>query len=166
MHRPSTGNSASGVVISLKLACYTDGNHTRENPEGMSLMSDSPDKPRESGSVIDMPWVLISNQIQQLNTSMNQRFTDERARMDDRFAALEKRMDDRFAQVDQRFQQIDQRFEQIDQRFQQIDQRFEAVDQRLNRMEHRLEFRMSIWVSIIIALLTALLGFFVAHGPL
>lgn len=131
----------------------------QEPSEGVSPV---PDKPTESSSVIDMPWVLISNQIQQLGDSINQRFTDERVRMDDRFNAMERRMDDRFSQIDRRIDDfktdVDKRFEQVDKRFEQIDKRFELIDRRFELMDGRLAFRMNIWVGIILAILSALLG--------
>lgn len=73
--------------------------------KGLSTpMSDAPKTPTEPTPVIEMPWVLISNQIQQLNDNMNQPFNDKRIRMDDRRA---------------------------------------GIDQRLDRLEHRLEFRVT-----------------------
>ncbi|MHB1611991.1 MAG: hypothetical protein ACYCT0_09925, partial [Sulfobacillus sp.] len=105
-------------------------------------MSDIQKTPPESTPVIDMPWVLISNQIQQLNENMNQRFNDERLRMDDRFAA-----------IDQRFAGIDQRLDKLEQ----------DVDQRFTKLEHRLEFRVSTWLAIILAALTLIIGVLLGH---
>ncbi|PSR30159.1 MAG: hypothetical protein C7B46_18165, partial [Sulfobacillus benefaciens] len=120
------------------------------NPKGQSApMSDIQKTPPESTPVIDMPWVLISNQIQQLNENMNQRFNDERLRMDDRFAAQERSLNDRFAAIDQRLDKIDQRMDQMDQRF--------------DKLEHRLEFRVSTWLAIILAALTLIIGVLLGH---
>lgn len=113
-----------------------------------SPMSDAPTTP-ESTPVIEMPWVLISNQIQQLNDNMNQRFNDERIRMDDRFAAQERSFNDRFAAIDQRFVGIDQRLDKMDQRF--------------DKLEHRLEFRVSTWLAIILSALTLIIGVLLGH---
>ncbi len=108
--------------------------------KGLSTpMSDAPKTPTEPTPVIEMPWVFISNQIQQLNDNMNQRFNDERIRMDDRFAA-------------------------IDHRFAAIDQRFAGIDQRLDKLEHRLEFRVSTWLAIILAALTLIIGVLLGHS--
>ena len=121
-------------------------------------MSDTSTTPPEPTTpVIEMPWVLISNQIQQLNDNMNQRFNDERMRMDDRFAAQERSFTDRFAAIDQRFVDIDQRFSDIDQRLDTIDRRFE-------KLEHRLEFRVSTWLAIILAALTLIIGVLLGHS--
>ena len=93
----------------------------------------------ESTTVREMPWVLISNQIQQLQASMNERFNDQRLRMDEQI-------------------------HQLNERFTQVDQRLDKMDQRLDGFAHRLEFRMNTWLAIVLALLTAILGFFVGHG--
>lgn len=123
----------------------------------MSPLSDTPKVPAESTSVIEMPWVLISNQIQQLNDNMNQRFNDKRIRMDDRFAAQERRIDERFTAVNQRFNKMDERLDKIDERFDKMDQRFD-------KMERRLEFRVSTWVAIILAALTLIIGALLGHS--
>ena len=159
---------------------------TMMNPKGRSApMSDIPKTPPESTPVLDMPWVLISNQIQQLNDNMNQRFNDERLRMDDRFAALERNAHDRFAALDQRFDGIDQRMDKMDQRMDKMDQRMDKVDhrfdkleqdigqrftkleqdvdQRFTKLEHRLEFRVSTWLAIILAALTLIIGVLLGH---
>jgi len=133
-------------------------------------MADETSQTPVAGSVVEMPWVLISNQIQQLNTNINQRFTDERIRMDDRFTTLTQRMDDRFAaqekRIDDRFDQVTQRFEQVDQRIDTVElrlgQRIDQVDQRIDDLEARLTFRNSTWLTIILALLTLMLGVLLA----
>ncbi|MCY0899145.1 MAG: hypothetical protein OWU33_09465 [Firmicutes bacterium] len=136
-------------------------------------MSDAP-TPSDAHPVLEMPWVLISNQIQQLNDNINQRFNDERLRMDERFAALERSindrfaaqersLNDRFAAIDQRFAAIDQRFAAIDQRFAAIDQRLDKMDQRFDKLEHRLEFRVSTWLAILLAALTLIIGVLIGH---
>ncbi|MCY0898209.1 MAG: hypothetical protein OWU33_04625 [Firmicutes bacterium] len=111
-------------------------------------MSDVP-TPSDAHPVLEMPWVLISNQIQQLNDNINQRFNDERLRMDERFAALERSVNDRFAAIDQRFAAIDQRLDKMDQRF--------------DKLEHRLEFRVSTWLAILLAALTLIIGVLIGH---
>lgn len=136
----------------------------------VSPMADETSQTPVAGSVVEMPWVLISNQIQQLNTNINQRFTDERIRMDDRFTTLTQRMDDRFAaqekRIDDRFDQVTQRFEQVDQRIDTVElrlgQRIDQVDQRIDDLEARLTFRNSTWLTIILALLTLMLGVLLA----
>ena len=136
----------------------------------VSPMADETSQTPVAGSVVEMPWVLISNQIQQLNTNINQRFTDERIRMDDRFTTLTQRMDDRFAaqekRIDDRFDQVTQRFEQVDQRIDTVElrlgQRIDQVDKRLDGLEARLTFRNSTWLTIILALLTLILGVLLA----
>lgn len=115
-------------------------------------MSDAP-TPTEPTPVIEMPWVLISNQIQQLNDNMNQRFNDERIRMDDRFDAQERHFNDRFDAQDRSFND----------RFAAIDQRFAGIDRRLDKLEHRLEFRVSTWLAIILAALTLIIGVLLGH---
>ena len=137
--------------------------------KGLSTpMSDASTTPPDPTPVIEMPWVLISNQIQQLNDNMNQRFNDERMRMDDRFAAQERSFTDRFAAQERsftdRFAAIDQRFVGIDQRFSDIDQRLDKIDQRFEKIEHRLEFRVSTWLAIILAALTLIIGVLLGHS--
>lgn len=129
--------------------------------KGLSPMDDAPKMPPEPSSVLEMPWVLISNQIQQLNDNMNQRFNDERIRMDDRFAAQERSFNDRFAAIDQRFVAQERSFND---RFAVIDQRFASMDQRLDKIEHRLEFRVSTWLAIILAALTLIIGVLLGHS--
>ncbi len=90
-----------------------------------------------ANTVVEMPWVLISNQIQQLSSQMNERFNDQRLRFDDRFDAIEKR-------------------------FEQMDKRFEQMDHRIDLLEGRLTFRNSTWLTIIVALLTLVLGAFLS----
>ena len=53
--------------------------------------------------VVEMPWVMISNQIQQLSTQMNERFNDQRIRFEDRFTQIDKRID----QVDKRIDGVE-----------------------------------------------------------
>ena len=147
--------------------------------KGLSApMSDVPQTPPESTPVIEMPWVFISNQIQQLNENMNQRFNDERIRMDDRFVAQERSFNDRFiaqeqnfnahfAAIDQRFdaqeRSFNDRFAAIDQRFAGIDQRLDKMDDRFDKLEHCLEFRVSTWLTIILAALTLIIGVLLGH---
>lgn len=138
--------------------------------KGLDPMSDAPKAPAEPTPVIEMPWVLISNQIQQLNDNMNQRFNDERMRMDDRFAAQERQINDRFVALERsfadRFAAIDQRFVGIDQRLDKMDQRLDKMDQRFDKIEHRLEFRVSTWLAIILAALTLIIGVLLGHSSL
>jgi exonuclease VII large subunit len=129
-------------------------------------MSDAP-TPSDAHPVLEMPWVLISNQIQQLNDNINQRFNDERLRMDERFAALERSVNDRFAaqerSLNDRFAAIDQRLAAIDQRLAAIDQRLDKMDQRFGKLEHRLEFRVNTWLAILLAALTLIIGVLIGH---
>jgi tetrahydromethanopterin S-methyltransferase subunit G len=128
------------------------------DPKGLSPMSDAPKAPVEPTPVLEMPWVLISYQIQQLNDNMNQRFYDERLRMDDRCAAQERHMNDRFVAQNQ---QINDRFAAQERR---MDDRFAAVDQRLDKLEHRLEFRVSTWIAVVLAALTLIIGALLGHS--
>ena len=54
------------------------------------------DNNTQQHSIIEMPWVLISNQIQQMNQNMNARFDDVNKRFDD----VNKRIDDVNKRVD------------------------------------------------------------------
>ena len=130
--------------------------------KGLSTpMGDAPKTPTEPNPVIEMPWVLISNQIQQLNENMNQRFNDERIRMDDRFAAQERHVTDRFDAQDRNFSD---RFTVIEQRLDKMDQRFDKVDEHFDKLEHRLEFRVNTWLAIILAALTLIIGVLLGHS--
>jgi len=111
------------------------------------IMAEEPSGLPPANTVVEMPWVLISNQIQQLSSQMNERFNDQRLRFEDRFD-----------QVDKRFEQVDKRFEEVDKRFEQVDKRFEQVDKHFELLEGRLTFRNSTWLAIVVALLTLVLG--------
>ncbi len=80
--------------------------------------------------VVEMPWVLISNQIQQLSTQMNERFNDQRIRFEDRFTQIDKRIDD-------------------------VGTRLSG---RIDQVEARLTFRNSTWLTIILTILALILG--------
>ncbi len=105
-----------------------------------------------AATVVEMPWVLISNQIQLLSTQMNERFNDQRARFDDRFAHMEQRFDDRFAQIDQRFDQVDRRIDEVESR----------LDKRIDGIETRLVFRNSAWLTIVLTAIGIILGILLA----
>ena len=104
--------------------------------EGSTVADDKPETP-SAGVVVEMPWVLISNQIQQLSTQMNERFNDQRIRFEDRFAQIDKRID-------------------------QVDKRIDQVDKRMDGIEARLTFRNSTWITIILAALGIILGVLLA----
>lgn len=91
-------------------------------------MAEEPSGLPQANTVVEMPWVLISNQIQQLSAQMNERFNDQCLRFDDRFNEQHGRFEDRF---------------------EEIDQRFEQADHRLDGLEGRLTFRNSnaSWIS-------------------
>ena len=57
--------------------------------------------------------------------------------------------------MNERFNDQRLRFED---RFDQVDKRFEQVDQHLELLEGRLTFRNSTWLTIVVALLTLVLG--------
>lgn len=61
---------------------------------------------------------------------------------------------------------MDSRFEQVYRRLDQVDKRFDQIDKRLALMDGRLAFRMSIWVAVIVAALSAILGCGAGHGHL
>ena len=86
------------------------------------------DNTPKSNSVVEMPWILISNQIQQLNTNMNERLN-----------AINLRIDDFREEVRQRFEQVDKRFEQVDKRFEQVDKRFEQMDKRMDELKQEID---------------------------
>ncbi len=117
-------------------------------PKEDPAMADEKAPEPTTGAVVEMPWVLISNQIQLLSTQMNERFNDQRVRFDDRFAQMDKRFDDRFAQMDKRF----------DDRFAQMDKRFDQVDKRIDGLEARLVFRNSTWLTIVLTAIGVVLG--------
>ena len=104
-------------------------------------MPEDPSNLPPAPPVVEMPWVLISNQIQQLSSQMNERFNDQRLRFEDRF------------------EQIDKRIDGLESR---LSQRIDQVDKRIDCLEARLTFRNSTWLTIIIALLTLVLGVFLA----
>ena len=111
-------------------------------------------------------WLLLSNQIQQLSMSLNDRFNDQKIYIDQRFEHVDQRfehVDQRFELVDQRFEQVNQRFELVDQRFEQMDRRFTDVDQALAKLDGKLGFRVSIWAMILVAVLSVVLGVMASH---
>jgi tetrahydromethanopterin S-methyltransferase subunit G len=128
--------------------------------KGENLMSDEAKKPQESSPVLEMPWVLISNQIQQLNTSLNERFNDVNAR----FGDLKTRMDDMNTNLSRRIEEVNtnlaKRIEDVNTH---LNHRMDGLDKRMDGVEARLTHRLSIWITIVLAALTALLGFLFAH---
>ena len=143
-------------------------------PKEDATMADEKAPEPTTGAVVEMPWVLISNQIQLLSTQMNERFNDQRTRFDDRFAHMEQRFDDRFAQINQRFDQVDRHIDQVEHRLdqridevehrlgQRIDQVESKLGQRIDGIEARLTFRNSTWITIILATLGIILGVLLA----
>ena len=69
------------------------------------IMAEEPSGLPPATTVVEMPWVLISNQIQQLSSQMNERFNDQRLRFEDRFDQVEKR----FEQVDKYLELLEER---------------------------------------------------------
>ena len=100
-------------------------------------MAEEPSGVPPANTVVEMPWVLISNQIQQLSTQMNERFNDQRIRFEDRFAQIDKRID-----------QVDKHIDQVE----------TQLGQRIDGIEARLTFRNSSWITIILTILALLLG--------
>jgi DNA repair exonuclease SbcCD ATPase subunit len=148
-------------------------------PKEGAPMADPPETPEPPrGAVLEMPWVLLSNQIQQLNDNLNARLSEQKAYLDDHLTQAERRFDERLTQLERRLDarldehdrrfaqleaQIDQRFTQVDQRFAQLEQRFDRMDRRFDALDQRLAFRVNIWVTVVIAALTAILGALLAH---
>ena len=141
-------------------------------------MSDEQQSTPPSATVVDMPWLLLSNQIQQLSSSLSDRFSDQRAYFEQRFSDQRAYFEQRFQQIDQRFDDerayVDQRFEQVDRRFERIDQQLERIDQQIRQVEHgfqdglarlegKLGFRVNIWVMIAVSVLSVGLGAMASH---
>ena len=59
--------------------------------EGVSMADETSSTP-SSETVVELPWMLISNQIQLLSTQINERFNDQRVRFDDRFGHLSEQI--------------------------------------------------------------------------
>lgn len=123
-------------------------------------MSDEMEKPQTANQVLEMPWVLISNQIQQLNTGLNERFNDVNAR----FGDLKTRIDDMNTNLSKRIEDVNtnlsKRIEDVNIN---LNHRIDGVDKRMDRLDVRLVNRVSIWVTAIIAALTIILGFLLGH---
>jgi hypothetical protein len=79
------------------LLCYSQGRNNAAG--GESKVAEDKPTPQTPGSVVEMPWVLISNQIQQLSTQMNERF-------DQCIDEVEIRLSQRIDQVDKRIELI------------------------------------------------------------
>lgn len=123
-------------------------------PEGEKKpMSDEGEKPQESGQVLEMPWVLISNQIQQLNTSLNERFNDVNARFNERFNDMNVRFNERFNDMNARFDDLKTRMDDMN----------TNLNHRMDGLESRLTNRVSLWVTVVVAVAAALLGFLFTH---
>ncbi|MFX4303650.1 hypothetical protein ACOJUR_15515 [Alicyclobacillus tolerans] len=114
---------------------------------------------RQPGNVTEMPWLLISNQIQQMNSSINERFNAMEKSINERFNAMEKSINERFDAVNRR---IDDLKEDMDRRFEAVDRRFEAVEKRIDSLENKMlqkpGFLWGILGSVILLLLGALLN--------
>ena len=91
-----------------------------ESAKVVSEMNDEVNEQSKNGQVVDMPWVLISNQIQQLSTNMNERLN-----------AINLRIDDFRDEVRQRFEQVDKRFEQVDKHFDSLETEVKEIKQTL-----------------------------------
>ena len=87
---------------------------------------------------------MITNQIQQLSTHINKRFNDQRIPFENRFTHIDQRIDEVEIRLTQRIDQVDKGINQ--------------VDKRINGVESRLSIRHSTWLTIIIAILTLLIG--------
>ena len=92
------------------LLCYSQGRNNAAG--GESKVAEDKPTPQTPGSVVEMPWVLISNQIQQLSTQMNERF-DQHIRFEDRFTHIDQRIDEVEIRLSQRIDQVDKRIELI-----------------------------------------------------
>lgn len=104
--------------------------------EDQTMADHQDDKSSQAPAVMEMPWVLISNQIQLLSTQMNERFNDQRSRFEDRFI-------------------------QIDKQFAQVDKQFTQIDNELTDIKSRLQFRNSTWLTIIVSVLSIIFGILV-----
>ncbi len=143
-------------------------------PKEDLAMADEKASEPTTGAVVEMPWVLISNQIQLLSTQMNERFNDQRARFEDRFTQIDKRFDDHVAQINQRFNQVDKRIDQVEtglgkridevetglgKRINVLENKF---DKQFNVLEARLAFRNSTWLTIVLTAIGVILGVLLA----
>ena len=102
------------------------------------MEEDKVQQENQSNQSLTMPWIVLSNQIQSMERNLNQRLDDFKA-------------------------DVDRRFEQVDKRFEQVDKRFDQVDKRMGGIESRLSNRMNAWLAVVLMVLTALLGFLLAH---
>jgi ElaB/YqjD/DUF883 family membrane-anchored ribosome-binding protein len=103
----------------------------------------------------------IKDDIKNLATSMDKRFTSMQSDMDRRFTSIQSDMDKRFtsmqsdmdkrftsiqSDMDKRFEQVDKRFEQVDARFvslqADIEKRFQQVDDKLDKLIDRIDRRI------------------------
>ncbi len=144
---------------------------------GDEPMSDEVQKPQESSQLLEMPWVLISNQIQQLNTSLNERFNDVNARlgdvtvrMDDMNASLLRRIEDVNINLSKRIEDVNinlsKRMEDVNTNLSKriedvnasLNRRIDGLDKRMDGLAGRLTNRVSIWVAVIAAIASAFLG--------
>jgi len=108
-----------------------------ERAKEVSRMEDeAQSNQRPPGNVTEMPWLLISNQIQQMNSSINERFNAMEKSINERFNAMDKSINERFDAVNRR---IDDLKEDMDRRFEAVDRRFEAVDRRFDSLEKRID---------------------------
>ena len=130
--------------------------------EEVHPMSEDQSTPQTPGSVVEMPWVLISNQIQLLSTQINERFNDQRLRFEDRFTHIDQHIEEVETRLNQRIDQVDKRIDQVEthlgQRIDQVDKRIDQIDKRIDGIESRLTFRNSTWLTIILGLLTLIIG--------
>ncbi len=119
--------------------------------------------PSESGHPLEMPWILISNQIQQLN----ERFNDVNARIDDLNTNLSQRIDDLNTNLSKRIEDVNTHLsKRIDDLDTNLSRRIDGLDKRMEGVEARLANRFSAWTTLLTGIITALLGFILGRSRL
>jgi len=106
-----------------------------------NVMSEDKDQTTQDNQALTMPWIVLSNQIQSMERNFNQRLDDFKDTVNTRLDGMDKRLDG-------------------------MDKRLDGMDKRLDGLEGRLANRMNAWMAVVMMVLTALLGFLLAHVKL
>ncbi len=134
--------------------------------KGENPVSGEDSNAQKPGHLLEMPWVLISNQISQLNerfNDINERFNDVNGRFND----MNARIDGLNSNLSRRFQDgltnLSTRVDDLDLN---ISRRIDGLDKRMDSLDTRLANRYSVWATAVTGIATATLGYIFGRSRL
>lgn len=98
-----------------------------ERKRGVNSVMDD-DNNIQQHSVVEMPWVLISNQIQQMNQNVNQRFTSINENVNQRFTSINENMNQRFTSMN----------ENVNLRFNDLNSKMDVLETEVKEIKQAL----------------------------